>query len=139
MQQVATASVRQILMLAFPIWLALVALGKPVLALFGPEFSQGYAALAILGTAHLAAASAGIAGYMLIMTGHERATLATFAVVVAAGVALCIALVPRLRLEGAAISTGFALVALAACFAVLCRVRLGVRTVLGRSPDPGVA
>lgn len=139
MRALAADCARQILVLALPIWIGLVALGKPILALFGTEFPSAYPVLLVLGTAHLAASFAGIAGYTLIMTGHERPTMAAFGAMVVSCVAGNALLVPRFGLEGAALATGLSLVGLAFWLSFLCRTRVGVNTILSRRSSIGDA
>jgi O-antigen/teichoic acid export membrane protein len=55
--------------------LVLVFIGKPLLALFNPEFVSAYPVLLILAVGFTFDAVAGPTGYMLQMVGHEKAYL----------------------------------------------------------------
>jgi len=87
--------------IALVLWTA----GSRILRLFGPGFSAGYSALAILVVGNLVNSVAGPVGTLAIITGRERAIARIFAWATLADVALCIGLVPRLGSVGAAIAT----------------------------------
>ncbi len=79
--------------------------GSRILGLFGPGFSAGYSALAILVVGNLVNSAAGPVGILAIVTGREHAVARIFAWATLADVALCIVLVPQLGSVGAAIAT----------------------------------
>lgn len=79
--------------------------GSRILGLFGPGFSAGYSALAILVVGNLVNSAAGPVGTLAIIAGREHAVARIFAWATLADVVLCIVLVPRLGSVGAAIAT----------------------------------
>ena len=79
--------------------------GSRILAMFGPGFSAGYSALAILVVGNLVNSAAGPVTTLAIITGREHAAAKIFAWATLADLALCILLVPRLGSVGAAIAT----------------------------------
>lgn len=107
-----------------------VVLGRPVLSLYGPGFVAGYVPMMVIAASYLLAATVGASGYLLIMTRFERAAAwgFTLAALIAGGGAL--ALVPLWGLEGAAMASGAAVVALAVSFTIAARVGLGFGTTV---------
>ncbi len=94
--------------------LGLLVLGKPLLWLFGPEFTAGYPVMFILAIGILARAAAGPSQGLLVVTGHQNITaVVMFAAVVLNG-GLNLLLIPQYGLTGAASATAaaFALEAL---------------------------
>ena len=84
--------------------LTLVVFGEFVLSLFGEEFSEGYTALLILCLAPLTQAFLGPSAAYLILAGHERSSLAAFAVGLCLTVVMNIILVPTYGIIGGAVS-----------------------------------
>ncbi len=98
-------------MVAWAVWPSLlVALvlwtgGSRILAMFGPGFSAGYSALAILVVGNLVNSAAGPVATLAIITGRGDAAARIFAWVTLADLALCILLAPRFGSVGAAVAT----------------------------------
>jgi O-antigen/teichoic acid export membrane protein len=141
LQWTATFSARVILMLTLPVVAALALLGEPVIRLvFGPDYSSGYAALAILAVGQLGNAIFGSVAFLLNMTGHERDTARGLAVAVAVNVVLNLLLIPLLGLEGAALATTTTLVLWNVLLWRAVRRRLGIdSTAMGArsiAPSP---
>ena len=93
----------------------LLALGKPLLWLFGPDFIQAYPVMFILAIGLLARAAAGPAQNLLAVSGHQdKGAMILFATLLING-GLGFALIPRFGIEGAAcaISAAFIFEALA--------------------------
>lgn len=91
--------------LTVPTVLTTLALGYPLLAMFGADYVSGYGALAVLGLGLVARASVGQAGDLLVVLGHQRANLFAAIVSLALNAVLVVALVPSLGILGAAIGT----------------------------------
>ncbi len=89
------------LVVALVLWMG----GGRILAMFGPGFSAGYSALAILVVGNLVNSAAGPVTTMAIITGREHAAARIFAWATVVDLVLCILLVPRLGSVGAAIAT----------------------------------
>jgi O-antigen/teichoic acid export membrane protein len=103
----------------------LLALGKPILRLFGPDFPQGYHLLFILAIGLLARASIGPMERFLNMLGQQRACAAVYFGAFAINVGLCFILIPRLGATGAAIATSSALIFETMTLVLVARYRLG--------------
>jgi O-antigen/teichoic acid export membrane protein len=115
----------------------LLALGWPLLWLFGPEFVSGYSLIGILAVGLMARAAVGPAERLLIMYGRQKACALVYIAAFACNLACCFVLIPRFGVEGAAISTTIALAVESAALFVLTRRQLtrsgaaGIRTVEG--------
>lgn len=103
-----------------------LALGKPLLALFGPEFPSGYALLFPLVLGVVARAAVGPAESVLTMTGNQNVCAFVYALTLGLNIALNVALIPLWGLWGAAIATAAAMVFEAAALSFTVWRRLGV-------------
>jgi len=83
---------------------ALVALGKPILGLFGAEFESGYPVLVILALSQLALAAVGPVMRLMSVSGHEDQCLRVSLGSLAALLPLVFVLVPRFGVMGAAVA-----------------------------------
>jgi O-antigen/teichoic acid export membrane protein len=116
---------------------AILALGKPLLWLFGPQFIAGYGLMAVLAIGYLAKAATGPSEFVLNMLGAQRACAAALAGTVALTVVLCVLLVPVFGAMGAAIATAASWSANAALNALVARRQLGLRiAILSNLPLP---
>lgn len=106
--------------------LVVLALGKPMLALFGEGFAAGYPLLFVLVAGVVALASVGPAESLLSMSGHHNACAAIMAVTLALSIALNVLLIPHYGLWGTALSTSFAWAFQAAAMAIAVRRKLGI-------------
>jgi O-antigen/teichoic acid export membrane protein len=116
--------------------IVLLALGKPALELFGPDFADGYPLLFVLAVGLLARASVGPGERLLIMVGEQRLCAAVYAAAFATNLALCLVLVPWLGLIGAALSTATALVIESILLFLMARRRLGLYIFFWGRPGP---
>ena len=112
----------------------LVGLGKPILMLFGPDFTAGYPLICILAVGLLARASVGPVERLLTMLGEQRICAAVYAGAFALNIVLCVILVPLLGLEGAAIATTTAMVVESALLFWVTRTRLGLHVFIWGRP-----
>jgi O-antigen/teichoic acid export membrane protein len=103
----------------------ILALGKPLLGLFGGDFRSGYVVMFILSVGMLARAAVGPAERLLNMLGERKQCAAIYAGAFAINLALCVALIPRIGIEGAAISTSTALVFESIMLYMVAKRRLG--------------
>ena len=116
------------------ITLVLVALGKPILMLFGPGFEAGYPLILVLSVGLLARASIGPAERLLNMLGQQRMCALVYGLAFAANLVLCFVLVPHLGLMGAALATSIAILLETILLAVVSHRRLGLHVfVFGRA------
>ncbi|HEX3440031.1 MAG TPA: lipopolysaccharide biosynthesis protein [Pseudolabrys sp.] len=104
---------------------AILAFGKPLLALFGGDFEHGYAVMFILAIGMLARAAVGPAERLLNMLGERKQCAAVYAIAFAINLVLCVVLIPRIGIEGAALSTSSALVVESIMLYRIAKRRLG--------------
>jgi O-antigen/teichoic acid export membrane protein len=109
---------------------AILALGKPLLWLFGPQFTAGYGLMAILAIGYLSKAAIGPSEFVLNMLGAQRECAAALAGTVGLAVILCVLLVPTFGATGAAVATAVSWSANAALNALLARWQLGLRLAI---------
>jgi O-antigen/teichoic acid export membrane protein len=115
----------------------LILLARPLLALFGSDFAQGWPVIAILSLGLLAQASVGPADRALAMLDHGGVTARIYAAAFAVAIVGGLVLIPAYGLEGAAAATSLALAAKSAMLFVSAKRRLGLRMfALARPPAP---
>jgi O-antigen/teichoic acid export membrane protein len=117
---------------------AILALGKPLLWLFGPQFTAGYGLMAILAIGYLAKAATGPSEFVLNMLGQQKACAAALAATVALNLVLCVLLVPPLGATGAAIATAMSWSVNATLNAFLAHRQLGLRLAIWSNMPPPI-
>ncbi len=85
-------------------------LAKDILAVFGEGFVSAWPALIVISGAQLFSASVGLAGRVLVMTGHQMLVMWTRVGAAAASIAGGVALAPFYGIFGAAVGTAVGLV-----------------------------
>jgi O-antigen/teichoic acid export membrane protein len=95
---------RWVSLAAAPIAVTVVALRHDLLALYGPDFAEGAAALSLLAMGHLVNAMLGLTGWILTVSGRSRAILMNNIIAAAANVVMGVTLIPRFGLVGTAIA-----------------------------------
>ena len=103
------------------------------LALYGPEFLAARDALAILLAAQMLNAAVGCAGYVMIMTGHQRSSLMILAAAAVVNVILNIFLIPEMKLVGAAIATFVSTLVMCAMLAWYTNTIIGINSTFIRT------
>src|SRR5690606_19732633 len=88
--------------------LALLAVGKPMLWLFGPDFTEGHGIMFLLAVGLLARSAIGPVERLLNMLGHQGICAAVYAAAFVLNLVMCFVLIPRMGAKGAAISTSLA-------------------------------
>ena len=101
---------RLVLFAAIPFGSLFIVGGPTLLALYGPGFVSGTRALAWLAIGHVINASFGLVGWVHMASGRTRLMLVNNLVILAIGLVLCLTLIPRFGVEGAAIATAVTLV-----------------------------
>jgi len=116
---------------------AILAFGKPLLALFGGNFEHGYVVMFILAIGMLARAAVGPAERLLNMLGERKQCASVYAIAFAINLALCVLLIPRIGIEGAALATSTALVVESIMLYRIAKRRLGFHVFImgGASPS----
>ena len=112
----------------------LLALGHPLLRLFGHEFVSGYYLMFIIAIGLLARASVGPAERLLNMLGERQSCALVYAGSFALSIGLCILLIPRLGLAGAAIASSVALVFESVSLFLVAKHRLGLHCFIFGGP-----
>ena len=109
----------------------LLAIGRPLLRLFGPDFTGGYPLMFILAIGLLARAAIGPMGRLLNMLGQQRACAIACAGAFAVNIGLCFVLIPMFGALGAAIATTAALSVETFSLLRVATRRLGFQIVVG--------
>jgi O-antigen/teichoic acid export membrane protein len=113
--------------------LLLLAAGWPMLWLFGKNFVSGYHLMFIFAVGMLARASIGPAERFLVMLGEQRVCALIAALAFAVNLGLCVLLVPRFGIEGAAWSITTAFILESLLLFLVARQKLGFHIfVFGR-------
>ena len=113
---------------------AILALGRPLLSLFGSSFVDGYHLMFLLAIGLMARAAVGPAERLLNMLGVRKGCAMVYAAAFALNLALCVVLIPRLGADGAAIATSSALVLESILLYLLAKRRLGFHTFILGAP-----
>ena len=109
--------------------MVLLAFGKPLLWLFGPQFVLGYDIMFIATIGLVVRAAIGPVERLLNMLGHQHICAVAYALAFAMNVVLCVALVPRYGGHGAAAATSFSLTFETALLFWIVRRRLGLHVL----------
>jgi len=104
----------------------LLAFGKPILALFGPRFVEGYQLMFILAAGLLTRAAIGPMERFLNVTGQQRACALVYSTAFAINLSLCLVLIPLLGAAGAAIAISTALIVETIALAWLLKRQMGL-------------
>jgi O-antigen/teichoic acid export membrane protein len=111
-----------------------LALGEPLLRMFGKDFVGGYHLMFILAIGLLARATVGPVERLLNMLGERRSCAQVYAGMFLLNLFLCLVLIPHFGATGAAIASAVALVAESVCLFLVAKLRLGFHClVFGRS------
>jgi O-antigen/teichoic acid export membrane protein len=137
-RQRLTAFLKQSVRLTFwpslAVILILLALGRPLLRLFGAEFVSGYYLMFIMAVGLLARASVGPAERLLNMLGERRSCAVVYGASFALNVLLCVVLIPWIGLAGAAAAGAAALVFESAGLFIVAKFRLGFHCLIFGGP-----
>ena len=104
----------------------LLAMGKPLLWLFGPQFTDGYPVMFVLVLGFLGRAAMGPSEFVLNMLGEQKACAAVIASMAALNIALQVLLVPAFGILGAASATATVLILGALLNTFVARRRIGI-------------
>jgi O-antigen/teichoic acid export membrane protein len=112
--------------------LVILALGHPLLWLFGPQFVSGYPLMLILVVGFLVRSAMGPAEFLLNMLGEQTRCAAAMVATAASNIALNLILVPHFGLTGAAAATTASLILLSVLQYQVVRRRLGLDIAIWR-------
>ena len=107
----------------------LLALGKPLLWLFGPQFVAGYDIMFIAAIGLVVRSAIGPVERLLNMLGQQRSCALAYALAFFMNLALCLLLVPHYGGHGAAAATSIALVFETVLLFWIVRTRLGMHVL----------
>jgi O-antigen/teichoic acid export membrane protein len=109
--------------------IVLLALGKPLLWLFGPQFVGGYDIMFIAAIGLVVRSAIGPVERLLNMLGQQRMCALAYALAFLINLALCVLLVPRYGGHGAAAATSIALTFETVLLFWIVRTRLGMHVL----------
>jgi O-antigen/teichoic acid export membrane protein len=107
----------------------LLAMGKPLLWLFGPQFVAGYDIMFVAAIGLVVRSAIGPVERLLNMLGQQYICALAYALAFVMSVALCVALVPRFGGHGAAAATSIALAFETVLLFWITRRRLGLHVL----------
>jgi O-antigen/teichoic acid export membrane protein len=107
----------------------LLALGRPLLSLFGPQFVSGYDIMFIAAIGLVVRSAIGPVERLLNMLGHQHICALAYALAFVMNVVLCVALVPRFGGHGAAAATSISLTFETLLLFWIVRQRLGLHVL----------
>jgi O-antigen/teichoic acid export membrane protein len=111
---------------------ALLALGKPLLWLFGPQFTIGYDIMFVAAVGLVVRSAIGPVERLLNMLGHQHICALAYALAFVMNLVLCMALVPRFGGHGAAAATSLSLTFETVLLFWIVRRRLGLHVLAVR-------
>lgn len=126
MAEFLRASIRWTFFPSLAATIVILALGKPFLMMFGPDFVAGYPAMFVVSVGLLARAAVGPVERLLTMSGHQTACAVIYGVAFAVAVGLCLLLIPRYGMMGAAVATAVALTLESALLLWITTAKLGL-------------
>lgn len=104
--------------------------GDWILSFFGPAYAEGTLVLVLLALGLLFDAATGPSKIVMMMTGHERAYVAIFGVIMGLGFLAQILVIPAFGIVGAAAANMGARIVAQIAIALWCRFRIGLDTSL---------
>jgi len=112
--------------------IVIIAVGRPFLWLFGPQFVDGYFLMFILAVGPLARATVGPVERLLNMVGEQRVCARVYAAAFITNIGLCVILIPLFGVAGAAIAISAAMILESVLLFWVTRVRLGLHVFVWR-------
>jgi O-antigen/teichoic acid export membrane protein len=125
LERIVADSIRWTFWASLGACILVLAMGQPLLWLFGPQFTDGFYLMWILAIGLMARGAVGPVERLLSMLGEQRACAAVYASAFALNLVLCVVLIPRIGVAGAAVSTATALTFESAMLFLVARKRLG--------------
>jgi O-antigen/teichoic acid export membrane protein len=122
----AAGTVRWIFWPSLAATLIMLALGRPVLTLFGADFADAYPVMAILAIGQLARATIGPAERLLTMLNQQRICALAYAMAFTVNIVGCFILAPRYGGVGAASATAAAFLVETILLFWIAHTRLGL-------------
>ncbi len=126
LENFAAVTIRWIFWPSLAAMLLILALGKPMLWLFGPGFVEAYPVMFVLAVGLMARAAVGPAERLLTMVGQQRVCALAYAGAFAVNLTGCVVLAKPYGGMGVAIATSAAFVVESALLFLIARHRLGL-------------
>jgi len=104
--------------------------GELILSFFGPAYEEGTLVLVLLAFGLLFDAATGPSKIVMMMTGHERAYVVIFGIIMGLGFVVQIAVIPTFGIVGAAAANMGARIVAQIAIALWCKFRIGLDTSL---------
>lgn len=134
LNSILSDSIRWTFWASFAASVVILAMGRPLLSLFGARFAEGYHLMLILVAGLMARASVGPIERLLNMLGEQRGCAAVYAGAFVLNLVLCVVLIPRIGVDGAAVATATALIFESVMLFIVTKRRLGLHVFIwGRS------
>ena len=128
LQELISYVARLGLLLSVPVLIALVIAARPLLSAFGPSFADVSWLLILLGFDQLVGAIFGIAGYLLVMTGHQVTAARVIIGSAVLNLVLTFVLTPLFGLMGAGVAT--TITTIVRCYLLTTSMRTALRLSL---------
>jgi O-antigen/teichoic acid export membrane protein len=132
LEQILSDSIRWTFWASLAATVIILALGRPLLSLFGPLFVEGYYLMFILAAGLMARAAVGPVERLLNMLGEQKVCAMCYGSAFALNLILCIVLIPRIGVPGAAVSTSTALIFESVLLFWVTKRRLGYHVFIWR-------
>lgn len=130
LQRVITLGTRVAVSVSFPAAMIFIVFGETIISMvFSNEYVAAAPALAILCLGQLVNVSSGSVALVLNMTGNDKSTVIGAAVAMLINLVLCLWLVPKLGLTGAAIGFSVSLCAWNILLLIMVRRKVGINTL----------
>lgn len=129
LQRVVNLAVNSVFLITLATCVAIAVVGKPILGMFGGEFSAGYILLLILLLGQLINSASGPVAAILNMTGHHEDTARWYLVSAVVNIGLNLALIPVYGAEGAAIATVVATIISNVAMVIAVWHRVGIMAI----------
>lgn len=125
LEQILNDAIRWTFWASLAATVLILLIGELLLSLFGPQFDDGYYLMFILAAGLMARAAVGPVERLLNMVGEQKCCAAVYAFAFALNLAMCIVLIPRIGLAGAAVATSTALIVESVLLFWVTKRRLG--------------
>lgn len=109
-QEISNKVVQVMFGISLAVTILFILAGPTILAIFGPEFSNGYSAIIILCLGYVLVSATGMAGIVLAMTGHEKFIAKAHSIAAIVNIALNYLFIPLYGINGAAVATTISMV-----------------------------
>ncbi|HSM26096.1 MAG TPA: flippase [Anaerolineaceae bacterium] len=110
LERLYKTTTKWVLMFNLPLFLTFVFFSKPILSIFGADFTNGSTALIVLAVGNLVYTGTGIGANILDMTNHTKFNSINSAILIVVTITTDLLLIPRWGVIGAAAASSFSTV-----------------------------